>query len=227
MPAILYKTSDKKRVPSTTTVIGRFKESGGLIHWAWDLGTKGEDYRKVRDDAGNAGTLAHAMIEAHIKGGDPANVEGPDDLLALARQGYVGFKDWFESTKLEILTTEVSLVSDAMRFGGTLDAVGLINGELALIDWKTSNRIYQDYLIQVSAYRYLWEMAGLNINMADREVPRLGDKIQKLHLLRFGKEYGDFHHHSWPLVVLDKGWQAFKLMRELYDLDKVLKKAVG
>jgi hypothetical protein len=214
-------------VPSTTTVIGRFKESGGLIHWAWDLGTKGEDYRKVRDAAGDAGTLAHSMIEAHIRGEDPSKIEGPEELLALARQGFEGFTNWFESTKLEIITSEISLVSDELRFGGTLDAIGVINGKLALIDWKTSNRIYQDYIIQVSAYRHLWETGRLNINMPDKEVPRMGDTIEELHLLRFGKEYGDFHHHSWPLVVLDKGWQAFRLMRELYDLDKVLKKAVG
>ena len=62
MPTQIYKTKDGKRVPSVTTITGRFKESGGLIWWAWDLGIQGIDYRKVRDSAADAGTLAHAMI---------------------------------------------------------------------------------------------------------------------------------------------------------------------
>ena len=27
---------DGKRVPSVTTIIGRFKESGALLRWAWN-----------------------------------------------------------------------------------------------------------------------------------------------------------------------------------------------
>jgi len=42
------------RIPGTTTVIGRFKESGGLIYWAWDQGQQGLDYRQTRDAAADA-----------------------------------------------------------------------------------------------------------------------------------------------------------------------------
>lgn len=66
-----YHLKDGTRVPGTTTIIGRFKESGGLIWWAWDLGMKGLDYRDVRDKAADAGTLVHAMVEAHAAGEDP------------------------------------------------------------------------------------------------------------------------------------------------------------
>jgi len=56
------------RIPGCTTVIGRFKESGGLIYWAWDQGRQGLDFRETRDKAADAGTLAHAMVEADIRG---------------------------------------------------------------------------------------------------------------------------------------------------------------
>ena len=59
-----YYLVDGTRVPSVTTVLGRFKESGPLIHWAWGLGIQGKDYREERDKAADAGTLAHAAVAA-------------------------------------------------------------------------------------------------------------------------------------------------------------------
>ncbi|MHC4507262.1 MAG: hypothetical protein ACYTFI_28670 [Planctomycetota bacterium] len=212
-----YRLADGTRVPSGTTISGRFKESGGLIHWAWDLGMQGINYREVRDKAADAGTLGHDMIEAHILGGDPAAVEGPEDLLAKAAQGYQAFKLWLEATEITILKTEIVLVSEEHRFGGTPDALGeLAHGGYALLDWKTSNRIYADYLIQLACYARLLE--------ENKVVPR---PVERFHLLRVGKEYGDFHHHSWPREAMEPAWRAFVLMRELYDLDKRLKGIAG
>ena len=57
-----YFNAAGERIPGTTTIIGRFKESGALVHWAWKLGMEGKDYREVR--AADAGTAAHAMMEA-------------------------------------------------------------------------------------------------------------------------------------------------------------------
>ena len=33
---------DGKRVPGTTTIIGRFKDSGGLLYWAFEQGKAAE-----------------------------------------------------------------------------------------------------------------------------------------------------------------------------------------
>jgi hypothetical protein len=212
-----YRLADGTRVPGVTTIIGRFKESGGLIHWAWNLGMEGKDYREERDKAADAGTLAHDMIEAHILGQDPNAVEGPEDLLQKARQGYQAFRLWLEATDIEIVKTEMPLVSEEYRFGGTPDALGkLHHGDYVLLDWKSSNRIYGDYLIQLSCYARLCE----ENKIVDRE-------IQRFHLLRVGKEYGDFHHHSWPREALQPAWESFTLMRRLYELDKQIKKAAG
>lgn len=209
-----YRLKDGTRVPGTTTILGRFKDSGGLVHWAWKLGCEGVDYRRRTEDAGVAGTLTHELIEAHILGRDPV-LTGKGELLTLAQKGFQAFKEWAEGSRLEVTHTEVPLVSEQWRFGGTLDAVGRLLGRLVLIDWKSSNRIYADYIVQVSAYRELWEE-----HFPDQ-------RITGIHLLRVGKEFGDFHHHSWPIEVLDLGWRQFRLLRQAYDLDAPLKRAAG
>lgn len=201
---------DGKRVPGTTTIISRFKESGGLVHWSWQCGIDGIDYRKVRDDAANAGTLAHAMVEATIRGKEfPTPNDYPLDTWEKAQSAYSAFDEWTKQTKLKPLETEVALTCRCHMFGGTLDAM-LIQDQLALGDWKTGNAIYSDYLLQLAAYGHLW-----TVNYPDRPI------TGGYHLLRFSKEHGDFSHHYWR--NLDRAWRQFELFREAYDLDKEIK----
>jgi hypothetical protein len=103
------------------------------------------------------------------------------------------------------------LVSEVYQFGGTPDAIGRVNGELCLLDWKTSNSVYSDYLLQLAAYRVLWE----EIN-PDR--PLMGG----FHLLRFSKEHGDFAHHFYR--DLSEAWEMFAHHRAAYGLDAALRK---
>lgn len=212
-----YVVADGTKVPGVTTITGRFKESGGLIHWAWQLGVDGKDYRQVRDDAASAGHVAHAMIDASIHGQplpEPPK-DCPAAMLDAARVGFGAFETWRRRVPFELFATEVPLISEVHRFGGTLDALGRVENTLALLDWKSSNGVYPEYLAQIGAYVILAE-----------ERLEYG-AIQEVHLLRVGKEMGDFHHHSWGRNVLEEACAAFLLMRQLYDRMALLKKVAA
>ena len=195
-PSDGYKI-DGERVPGVTTIISRFKPSGGLIHWAWQQGKDGKDYRETRDKAADAGTLAHDMVEADIYGA-AYDASGADPLLVEKAMGaFNAYKEWKVQTQLEIAESEVTLLSATHRFGGTLDAL-FIRGALALGDWKTSNAIYADYLIQLGAYAILWEE-----NYPTRPI------TGGFHLLRFNKPESasdpvSFAHHYWSNLDLAK-----------------------
>ena len=203
-----FLADGKTRVPSVTTVIGRFKEAGGLIHWAWNLGKEGKDYREVRDSAADAGTMAHEAVEAWIHGNTPV-FEGVPEVTEKAQMAFRAFRDWADQTQLVVTNTEVGMVSEKHKFGGTADGF-TIRGKRSVLDWKSSNAIYPEYLIQVAAYGALWDETHPD------------DKVcAGYHLVRFDKTYGDFKHHFWN--ELDSGWEAFMLLRRLYDIDKELK----
>ena len=204
-----YYLADGTRVPGVTTVIGRFKEAGGLMHWAWELGKAGKDYREERDNAAFAGTLAHDAVEAWVHN-EPVLFEGDPAICAKAQKAFEAFVEWARQSQLKVTHTEVQLISEKHKFGGTLDAI-LIGNRRAMGDWKTSNRIYGEYLIQLAAYGKLWEE-----HHPDEPIDG------GFHLLRFDKEYPDFHHHYWG--ELDSAWKAFLHLRELYEIDKELKK---
>lgn len=207
-----YYLKDGTRVPGTTTVIGRFKESGAIVHWAWEQGKAGKDYRATKQSAADSGTMAHALVEASIKGEiAPTFPDAEPDVIARAVAAFGAYCTWASQSKLEILVTEPRLISEVHRFGGTLDAIGYLNGSLCLLDWKTSNAVYSDYLLQLAAYKVLWE----ENNPSDLITGGL-------HLCRFAKEHGDFAHHFYP--NLDDAWEQFTLFRRAYDIDKGLRK---
>ena len=213
MPRILYRDETGKRIPSVTTILGRMKDSGGLLNWAWDLGLQGKDLNEERKKAADSGTVAHDMIEGHILGNGPYTVPTQDEeILAKARKGYQGFLEWQKVTNVTIDVTEVSLVHDYLGFGGTLDARGRKeDGSRVLLDWKTSNRIYGDYILQLAAYKYLWEHGRMNDPEA--EAPEdLGEKISDCYILRFDKEDGSFHWHTYPEETMN---DAVKFFTEL------------
>lgn len=204
-----YYLADGDRVPSVTTVISRFKDAGGLMWWAWDCGMKGQDYRDVRQQAADAGTVAHELVEAWLQK-RASTSEAPVEIMDKAQKSFGAFLEWAEGSKLQVTHTEMQLVSEAHRYGGTPDAL-LIHGKRSMGDWKTSNAVYSDYLIQLAAYGNLW-----NENNPD-------DLVEGgFHLVRFDKQYGDFHHHYWS--ELDAAWRAFLHLRELYEIEKELKK---
>jgi hypothetical protein len=206
-----YYLKSGERVPSVTMVIGRFKEAGGLIHWAWKLGKEGKDYREVRDQAADAGTMAHAAMEAWIRD-KPFEFEGPAEITDKAKVSFGAFLKWAEQTRLTVTHSEMPLVSETYKFGGTFDAI-LAHNTRAIGDWKCSGSLYTEYLIQVAAYGKLWE----------ENFP--GEPIEGgFHLLRFDKIHGDFTHRWWG--ELSDAWRAFRHLLALYQIEKELKERI-
>ena len=68
-----YVTSTGEVVPSVTTIIGRFKDSGPLVWWANKQGLQGLTLEKAREPAMTAGTMAHDLVEAKINS-QPAGI---------------------------------------------------------------------------------------------------------------------------------------------------------
>ncbi len=211
-PKAGYFLKDGTKVPGTTTICNAYKDSGGLIYWAWNQGKQGLDYRETRDKAGDIGTAAHAMVEAHLRGETIPTPPFPE-----AHKAFLAFLEWERQNKIEIVEQEIQLVSEEFRYGGTLDAVGLVDGKHVLLDWKTSKGVYKNYLLQLAAYAYLW-----NENCVGRE-------ISAAWLVRFSKDDGTCEPYFFPVEDLTVPLTQFLAMREAYGreylLDMILEKA--
>jgi len=210
---------DNQKVPGVTTITGRFKDSGGLIYWAWQQGKDGKDFRESRDRAADAGTIAHAMIEADWSGRPYDTSALNAEAVKKAEHAFLAYVEWKEQTKLQVVHSELSLVSKVHRFGGTIDCV-MVNGRLRLGDYKTSNGIYPDMLIQVAGgYSLLWR----------EHYP--DQPLDGMELIRFSKpdkpdDPISFSHHYWSAELFPIAERQFLLYREAFENDKRLKKFV-
>ena len=216
MPANIYKNQAGKRVPGTTTIIGSNLGWGknGLIHWAWQQGVDGLDYRESRDSAATTGTLAHAMVEGHLTSTNweslvPDLSVYTDEQQEEAENAYNAFLEWHDLVKFELLHAEHTIVNEEYQYGGQID-IAAIQSKVSLVDIKTSNSIYPDHKIQLGAYRNLWDT-----KYPDRP-------IEQCFILQLGQD-GGFAHYMFAKKVIDAGWEAFKHLRVLHDLNKTLK----
>ena len=211
MPIRIYRLKDGSRVPGVTTVIsgslGYNKQA--LMYWAWNEGIEGRNYRDTSQKAADIGTIAHAMIEANLKNKEYDSSAIPKDMLDKAENAYLAWLEWKDLVSFKLLASELSLVSEQYKFGGCID-IAVIKKVPCIIDLKTSNSVYADHLIQISAYGNLY-------SEHHPEAP-----IQGYYLLRLGKEDGGFSYHYWP--TLPEAWEAFKALLVLHNLSKKLKK---
>lgn len=209
-----YVNAAGKRLPSVTTICKLIDKPEPLLFWAWRMGCEGKDFREVRDDAATAGHAAHAMIEARIKGRElPFDLSSLDpEIRANAERGFAGFEKWIEGNRFQLIHSEVAMVSERHQFGGRLDCIASVLGELCICDWKCAGGIYTSGLVQVAAYRGAWNETHMN------------EPILGCHMLRIKKDDAGFLHQYFPPPTLDKAWRAFLVCRELYDLQNELGK---
>lgn len=153
----VYKNAAGKRLPGVTTVLGML-DKPGLLKWAWRCGQEGKDIEKVRDEAAAIGTVAHARVEAHLRGMEFDETGIAPDRLEQSANAFLAFLAWWEREKFTVVETELQLVSERWQVGGTLDILARhADGSLALVDIKTSNGVYREHRLQVAAYAAMYE----------------------------------------------------------------------
>lgn len=211
MPTQPYYVNDK-RVPGVTTVIGASLgwNKNQLMYWAFKQGKEGrESLYEKRDEAADAGTLAHLMVEHHIKKlGIPDEWRKAEpEVKELATQAFESYLAWEEGNRITFTAVELPLTSEAFRYGGTIDAIAELGSKALLVDFKTSNDVYVDHRVQLAAYSQLLKENGIDVD--------------GYHLLRFGKDTAEFAHHFYS--DLSREWEVFVLLLRLYELKKALK----
>lgn len=199
----IYKKKDGTIVPGSTTILS-ILDKPALIHWAWNLGCIGQDYRKVRDQAANIGTIAHYIIECYLIKQEPDLSDYTPNNIKKANNAFQAYLEFEKRYNLKIIKSELPLVSEKYNYGGTIDCYCMLNDHFALLDFKTSSGLYPEMRCQVASYQQL---------LIEHRY-----QVDEVHLLRIDKETGEFNHYE--LKNLEKEWKLFKLLAKAYPLKK-------
>ena len=136
-------------------------------------------HRKKKDEAADIGTAVHNYLETYIKA--KINWEEPPDMPVneQVKKGIIAFVKWAKENKVQFISSERKVYSKEHEYAGTLDMEAIVNGKLAVVDFKTSKGIYPEYFIQTTAY-------------AKALQEETGNKYKEVWILRIPKDGTDF-----------------------------------
>jgi hypothetical protein len=203
-----YKTKDGCIVPGVTTITG-ILDKPALVYWAWDLGMKGIDYKKFKDDKADIGTLAHDMIICHLLGTTPNLDDYTKNQISQAENALISFFEWEKGKNIEVRQTEKALVSEQFKYGGQFDVFATIDGISTLLDIKTGKAIYPEMVIQLAAYA----------NLIDEDTNNV---LQSVKILRVGRDETEGFDVRDFTDKMVPAWEIFAHLLQVYKLRKEL-----
>ena len=205
---IQYRLADGTRVVGVTTALSILAKPA-LVRWANNLGLQGIDSSKYVDALADIGTLAHAMIEAEIKGEQPDLSCYSPEQVSLAENCLLSWYALCKGRTIEPILQEAPLVSEAHGYGGTVDFYGKIDGVLTLADIKTSKAIYSEHRTQTVAYRQL--------------LIENGYPVDDVRIFRVGRDESEaWEDHG--VTMIEEHWQLFTHALAIYRLQQRLNK---
>jgi hypothetical protein len=151
-------------VPSVTWICDHYPK--GVAFYKWLASHGWDEAESIKNAAGDKGSRVHYAIRDLIEGKTinidakykTSDDEKEQELTLEEYDCLMAFAAWYSEAKPELLACEFAIWGDG--YAGTVDLLCKINGELYLVDFKTSQHIWPSHELQVSAYKHAYEAAG-------------------------------------------------------------------
>jgi hypothetical protein len=140
--------------PSTCPDCGKVALSAFEVAFRAAAGTERAN-KKQKREAGEIGTDVHTLIEWFLRRGMGETAPRPT-VREEAEFVYAGFEEWAKGTSFTPLVLEFYVVHGIEPwYGGTVDLLALVDGRLAVVDWKSGKKgtIYPEHKLQNIGYR--------------------------------------------------------------------------
>tara|TARA_B110000503_G_scaffold22114_1_gene33924 strand:+ start:420 stop:1088 length:669 start_codon:yes stop_codon:yes gene_type:complete len=157
-----YFTPEGNAYPSITTVLSLLSKQG-ILEWREKVGA--EEANKISRQASVRGTAVHKLAEDYLnnepnwaKGAMPSNLNSFSDIRKI-----------MDERLNNIWMQEVFLYSDRLKTAGQVDCIAEFDGQLSIVDFKTSRKPKKEewitsYFIQASFYAAaFYERTGIPI----------------------------------------------------------------
>lgn len=210
----VYKRGEDRFYPSVTSILQYMPKGKFFENWLKDMGSEADHIVKK---ASKEGTQTHNLIEQLIKGEEVewmdqyGNAKYSEQVWRMAMR----FVEFWKQVKPEPISVEEFVYSDKLEYAGTADFICKIDGEVWMIDFKTSNGLYRTYDMQLSSYAKAWEEMGKG------KIDRSGILWLKSPKRKPSSKKGVYQGGNWELKVIDKIDENFDLFLTIYKLYKL------
>ena len=214
LPDSRYYRRNGKYYPSVTYVLGYYPKGKHFENWLKQVGFA-SDY--IVKKAAEEGTQVHELAEAYLNGEELNFLDerGRPQYNPDVWQMFLRFVEFWEEFKPTLIETEVHLFSDVLKVAGTCDLIVEINGEIWLLDLKTSNQLQLTYELQTAVYGQCYE------ECFGKKVDRYGILWVKSSKRKAAK--GKMQGKGWEIVestrTFEENLDIFKTVKRLFDLE--------
>lgn len=182
-----YQSSDGQWLPSVTAILDVYPKGAAFTMWLKQVGMNAS---QVLKEAGEIGSNVHNAIDQYVTLGSVSflNSQGNEAYKWEEWELICKAMEFYNIAKPEIIVHEFSFASSDLGYGGTIDMICRINGEIWLIDYKSGNSIHESHYLQIAAYVKAWNKlnpqlevknAGLlHLKAATRGEDKKGKSIQ-------------------------------------------------
>ena len=211
----VYKRSEGVYYPSVTTILQYMPKNKFFESWLKDVGHNAD---LIMRRAGKEGTQVHEAAEALVKGEEVSWMDdyGNAKYSQIVWEMILKFHEFWTTYKPELISTEDFVFSDEYKYAGTADLVVKMDGEVWLLDLKTSNSLHKSYDLQLAAY------AKALKETKDIEIERTGIIWLKAHSRGPSKKEGVYQGKGWKIKVVDEidyNFDLFETIYKLYNLE--------
>jgi hypothetical protein len=189
--------------------------------------------------AAELGTAAHAAFEEYSLTGIKPEVD--EEVQPFLDQ----FDKWAQKWQPEYVAAEAAVYNETYGIAGTLDAIAKIDGQLVIVDYKTSKKSidargkvtgpYPEAALQLAAYRHaefvaVWRARRFEqykrryylLNDDEREMAQPMFEVDGAVVLHVTPEHADLY----PVKTGDDVWEAFQYAIEIFRWENVTSKGV-
>ncbi|WP_425837377.1 hypothetical protein [Streptomyces fractus] len=170
-------------------------------------------HRRKSKAAADLGSAAHDYFERLARGETVNDRHVHVDVKPHVRH----FREFLEQVQPEFLFLEETVWSDTDKYAGSFDAIAKVDGEIVILDWKTSKSIYDSVALQLSAYRF-----------ADRIIiAETGESVPVPEIVGGGALH--VRPEGWalhPVQCDEEVFKTFNHLRGVFDWEKGGKRGV-
>lgn len=149
-------------VPSSSWIASYYYTSPYLVKWIADKGL--DEAEVIKKAAGEKGSKVHRAIDLWLKGEEiridtKIEYEGKqEELTPEENECFLSFINFYKEVKPEIIAQEYVVWGNG--YAGTVDLKCKINGELGILDFKSSQSIYRTHELQIASYKHADEQSN-------------------------------------------------------------------
>lgn len=170
-------------------------------------------HTRLKEEAAEIGVSTHDWLAGYwraVMAGNQASY-----LVNMPEEGHVqncinAALNWFAEHEIKPLYVECPQYSREYKISGRSDFIGIVDGRMAVIDYKSTKSLYPEIALQMAAYARFHLEEYKNATHFDR------------YGLRLNKETGDFEARKY--MDLESDWDTFLACFKLYDRLKHLRR---